>query len=848
MNRFKSILLASAAALTLFGAATETYAQPGKPSGVPSPTSSVEYYLPVQNAKYNKNIMSPQEFFGFEIGERLADWGDITRYVEYLADKSNRVSVKKFGFTFERRQFMQVCITSPSNQRNLDKIRKDHLKVLDPTQSDKIDLEKMPLIVNLCGNIHGNEISGSQALLPIMFYYAAVDDKAVADMLENTIIVFTPGQNPDGLSRFAMWVNSTSSINHFVDRSSREYSEVGPSSRFNHYWMDTNRDWLTAQFPEGQNLVKMYEYWMPNVLLDLHEMGGFRNGLYYFSPGDPNRTYKYIPQENQDLTKAISQTTGRYLDSIGVANYTGRGYDDFFIGKGACYGDIQGSVCILHELSSTRGHIRDFEKHGIHNFGETVRWHSLAAVAVLNGSIENAKALKEYQKNFYVNAAKAAATDPGKGYLFDARGNRGIAFNFIENLLLHEIDVYPVKGQEGKYFVPFNQKHYYKIKGIFEDITEYQDDKFYDISTWSPARAYNLNYEVVAEAPSVDKQITEAVFPQGAVKGGVSTIGYAFAPAEYYTPYMIAALQKKGVNLQVAKAPFAYKHKASKIDVTMPAGTIIVPVEGQIFSGQELFNFVDELAKKCAVDVIGLQTEKRKGFNIAEVDRVPVRKTRTALITDTGAPTQQGAIWYMLDYRFAMNHSLVDFKKFNGKEFKIDNYDAIIFAGNVNGQFEGESSTRLTNWIENGGTLIMIGGSHYLVRRIGNDSVKGDVGKAENGKGGGVSGLVLNAEISHDSPLTWGYDQDNIDVFQNNSTVWSVDNGAEVVMKYASEPYRSGYVTKEQLAKFAGSPIVATKRMGKGCIIYIHNDFTYRSYWFGTNHILTNAILFGNLI
>ena len=36
--------------------------------------------------------------------------------------------------------------------------------------------------------------------------------------------------------------------------------------------------------------------------------------------------------------------------------------------------------------------------------------------------------------------------------------------------------------------------------------------------------------------------------------------------------------------------------------------------------------------------------------------------------------------------------------------------------------------------------------------------------------------------------------------------------------------------------------------MGKGCIIYIHNDFTYRSYWFGTNHILTNAILFGNLI
>ncbi|MBR6269705.1 MAG: hypothetical protein IKR30_03935 [Bacteroidales bacterium] len=843
MNRFKSLILASAAVAMLFGAATESYAQPGKPSGVPSPASSVEYFLPTQNAKYNKNIQSPQEFFGFEIGERLADWGDITRYVEYLADKSNRVSVKKFGFTFERRQFMQVCITSPSNQRNLDKIRKDHLKVLDPTQSDKIDLEKMPLIVNLCGNIHGNEISGSQALLPIMFYYAAVDDKAVADMLENTIIVFTPGQNPDGLSRFAMWVNSTSSINHFVDRSSREYSEAGPSSRANHYWMDTNRDWLTAQFPEGQNLVKMYEYWMPNVLLDLHEMGASRNGLYYISPGDPDRTYKYIPQENQDLTKEIGKTTGKYLDSIGVAYYTGRGYDDFFIGKGACYGDIQGSVCILHELSSTRGHVRDFEKYGVHNFGETVRWHSLAACGVLNGSIANAKALKEYQKNFYVNAAKAAAADPGKGYLFDARGNKGIAFNFLENLLLHEIDVYPVKGQEGKYFVPFGQQHYYKIKGIFEDIdvSEYKSSHFYDISTWSPARAYNLNFEVVAEAPVVDKKITEVVFPQGAVKGGASTIGYAFAPAEYYTPYMIAALQKKGVNLQVATAPFAYKNKASKIDITMPAGTIVIPAEGQIFSGQDLFNFLDELAKKCGVDVVGFQAKKPKDFSLAEVNRVPVRNTRTALITDTGASQQQGSIWYLLDYRYAMNHSLVDFKTFNRKEFKMDKYDAIVFCGNINSQLDAEANTNLTNWVENGGTLIMVGGSHYLVRRIGNDSVKGETGE-------GISGLVLSAEINHDSPLTWGYDQDNIDVFQNNATVWSVDNGAEVVMKYAAEPYRSGYVSKENLEKLAGSPIVATKRMGKGCIIYIHNDFTYRSYWFGTNHILTNAILFGNLI
>ena len=529
MISFRHLFSLAAGLLPLLLSAPQASAQPGKLPAQPSPASSVEYYLPVSGAQYNPDILPPQAFLGFELDERLADWGDVTRYVDYLAGASDRVSVERFGYTFERRQFLQVCITSPANQRRLEEIRREHLKVTDAAVSGQLDLDRMPLVVDLRATIHGNEISGAQALLAVLFFYAAAEDTAVREMLEHTVLLVVPAQNPDGMSRFATWVNANASVNHFLDNQAREYHEASPSSRANHYWMDTNRDWLTAQYPEGRNLVTMYERWMPNVLLDLHEMGSSRNGLYYVSPGDPNRTYRYVPQENQDLTRTIGETTRHYLDSIGVPYFTGRGYDDFFIGKGACYGDIQGSVCILHELSSPRGHLRDFGETGVHSFGETVRWHGLAAAGVLNAAVANAGALKDYQRRFYQEAARAAEADPAAGYVFDARGNRGIAFKFLENLLLHEIEVFPVQGGEGQYFVPFRQKHYYKIKGIFEDITEFMDDKFYDISTWSPARGYNLRYETVAVAPAVGESVTEVVLPAGRVAGGESPLGYTFA-------------------------------------------------------------------------------------------------------------------------------------------------------------------------------------------------------------------------------------------------------------------------------------------------------------------------------
>ena len=146
---------------------------------------------------------------------------------------------------------------------------------------------------------------------------------------------------------------------------------------------------------------------------------------------------------------------------------------------------------------------------------------------------------------------------------------------------------------------------------------------------------------------------------------------------------------------------------------------------------------------------------------------------------------------------------------------------------------------RLAGWVEAGGTLMLCGEAHKVSGMIGDDSISPETGR-------GVSGLVLQAEMVPDSPLFWGYHQPGIDVFKGNATVWTVAPDAQVLLRYASEPYRSGYVTPENLALFAGAPLVAGKHQGSGYILYIQEDFAYRAYWLGTNAILANALLFGD--
>jgi len=805
----------------------------------------VSGYLPFGDVEYNPSIRTPADFLGYDLDERIPDWSDVLRYLEYLAQASDRACLKTFGKTFEQRPFVQLVLTAPQNQARLEALRQAHLAMLDPARSAGADLGDMPLFVNLGGSVHGNEISGHLAMILLAYHYAAATDVRTRQALSRMVLVITPGFNPDGICRYAEWINANSSLHHFPDSQQREEREAAPSSRSNHYWMDSNRDWLTAQYPEGQNFVRMYEYWMPHVLLDAHEQRGTRN-LFYFSPGDANRTYAYIPQKNQDLTLAISRYTEKAIQSFGIPYLTRSGYDDFFIGKGACYGDIQGSVCILHEATASNGHIRSNAER-TWTLAETIRWQAYAAQGVVDGALAHKQELLEYQRDFYIDAAKAAAQDAAGGYVFNARGDRAVAWHFVENLQLHDIDVYRISGETDRYYVPFRQRHYYKIKGIFEDITEYADSVFYDISTWSPARAYGLDFALqdAPEATGMEK-ITTHPFPAGQLVGlqeGALPESFAFRPGAYYSPWLMADLQQRGIRLEVVTEPFSYPlppvtRKSRKAPLAFCAGTVLVPLEGQPVAAPDLVALLREDAARSAVDLTALYPgDGKKGFRPDGLARTPVRTPRTAIVTGNAQP--QGSLWHMLDARFGMVHSLVEPGIITGRNADLDRYNAIILsmsAPSGNPDFYAN----LRAWIEKGGTLILFRGARSAGEALGIPTPKAHIGN-------GIKGSVLHADVCRESPLTWGYAKE-LDLYKHTATAWEVVPGLEVQLAWSQDPYRSGCVSRKNLARIAGTPAVVTARLGKGAVVYFQEEINFRSYWFASNHLLTNALYFGDLL
>jgi murein tripeptide amidase MpaA len=210
--------------------------------------TDLSYYLS-QDITYDQSIPTPESVIGHQVGEWHITHDKLVYYMQTLAKASNRISIENRGTTFEDRPLLLLTITSPENQKNLESIRQDHIA---STENNTVNTSDMPIVVYQGFSIHGNEPSGSNAALLAAYHLAAAQSQDVNNLLENTVILFDPSLNPDGLQRFAYWANTNKNKNLNPDPNDREYDEAWPVGRTNHYWFDMNRDWLPVQLPESR--------------------------------------------------------------------------------------------------------------------------------------------------------------------------------------------------------------------------------------------------------------------------------------------------------------------------------------------------------------------------------------------------------------------------------------------------------------------------------------------------------------------------------------------------------------------------------------------------------------------
>jgi hypothetical protein len=599
----------------------------------------LSYYLP-DRVKLNPAIPTPKAIIGHEVGEWHITHDRLVNYMEVLAKASDRISMEITGYTHEARPIVLLTITSPQNHQNLESIRKQHFQLTDAKTSDQLNTQAMPAVFYIGHSIHGNEPSGSNAALLTAYYLAAAQGPEIDEYLKNTIILFDPSFNPDGLQRFSSWVNSRKSKQVSADPSDMEHNEPWPTGRSNHYWFDLNRDWLVAQQPESQARLKKFHAWKPNVLTDHHEMG--TNATFFFQPGVPSRVHPLTPEKNQELTRKIGTYHSKALDEIGSLYFTQESYDDFYYGKGSTFPDAQGAIGILFEQGSSRGHAQE-SINGVVTFPFTIRNQFTTALSTLKAVNEMRVELLNYQRDFFKNASADAAKDPVKAILFGSK-DKARALHMAEMIGRHNIEIYKPKTSqtingksfdvESSFLVPFTQSQYKLLKSMFEKRTQFQDSIFYDISSWTMPLAYGVEYEELKAAPVLGDRITDFTQPQGKLINEKNELPYAyvFEGTSYYAHRALNRFLQMNIRVKVATEPF-YHANGKRFE----RGSILIPIAGQENYSNSIDYIIKEITKLDGIDVYAFSTGlDYKGVSLGSSSFQIIRKPEIALVVGEG--------------------------------------------------------------------------------------------------------------------------------------------------------------------------------------------------------------------
>ncbi|WP_037319820.1 M14 family metallopeptidase [Salegentibacter sp. Hel_I_6] len=813
---------------------------------------SLEYYLP-QDVSYNDDIPKPQEIIGYIPGEWHVTHDLLLNYMRELARVSPRISIENRGSTYEGRPLILLTITAEENHDNLEEIRKNHL-ALTQENASSFNTEEMPIVVNQGFSIHGNEASGSNAALLAAYYLAAAQGEEIEELLQNTIILFDPAFNPDGLQRFAYWANTNKSKNINPDPQDREYSEVWPGGRTNHYWFDMNRDWLPVQLPESQARLETFHKWMPNILTDHHEMGS--NSSFFFQPGIPSRTHPLTPAINQELTREIGTYHAAAFDELGSFYYTEEDYDDFYYGKGSTFPDINGSIGILFEQGSSRGHAQETDN-GILTFPFTIRNQFTAALSTLEAAKNMREKILNYQRDFYKNARNAAENG---AYVFGSEKDASSAYELAKILEKHKIEIHKLEEdlkKDGKnfkrnsaYLVPKNQRQHRLVKAMFERRTEFEDSLFYDISAWTLPLAFNLDFSEDIRMRNAGEKIESLEKPE-VEPLEKSSYAYIMEWHDFYAPKALNMLMEKGLRTKVGMQPFSLESKEYDY------GTILIPVQNQELDADEMYQFLQKVSQESNVQIEAIGTGLTKGINLGSNQFRALEPAKVALIVGEGiTPYDAGEIWHLFDQRYDMKITKLDTRRFSRAD--LSRYTDIILPNSWGSALGNGDIEKLKEWVKDGGTLIGYrNAARFFEREDFMDlSIKKDSLVAENisfeqqrdFRGAqGIGGAIFEANIDLSHPVNFGYTSEKLPLFRNTTIFVEADKQSyNNPIQYTENPLLSGYISEPRLDSIAGTVPFKHTGMGRGNVILFTDNTNFRAFWFGTNKLLMNAIFFGD--
>ncbi len=822
-------------------------------------------YLPA-NTTYNSQITTPTQALGAEVGEWHVRHDQLANYMQVLAKQSDRVSLIETGRTHENRPLYLLAISSADNQQNLANIQAKHIKNLGKSTD-----ENDPLIIWMGYSVHGDEPSGSNAALLVAYYLAAGQSELVDQLLKNNVVLLDPSVNPDGLSRFAQWANMHKGKNLVADPQHREHQHGWPSGRTNHYWFDLNRDWLLLTHPESRARINQFHQWRPHVLTDFHEMG--TNSTYFFQPGIASRKNPWTPLKNVELTGALGDFHASALDKTKQLYFTEESFDDFYYGKGSTYPDAHGSVGILFEQASSRGHLQD-SVHGPLSFPATIQNQVTTSLSTFAGALANKQALLDYQIEFAKQTASLIKDDELAGYLLTEKQDKSRFAKLLSILTAHNISYQSlrkdVKLDDQTFdpltslFVPLNQPQYRLIKSLFSTRQSFDDNTFYDVSNWNMALAFNIDFKEVKKRawrkmPVSEQPIDLSQPVQPAIDA--NAYAYAFSWQDYQAPKLLQRLLAKKVKVKLSGE--AFYAQTTQGGISFDAGSVIIPTA--LTQPAELLAILAEANQQIDIPIHSVTSGlTRQGIDFGSRKMLNLSQPNVLLVGGKGTSQYEiGEIWHYFDQHLDMPVSITDLALLSSLD--LTHYTHMIWA---QGNYKNLSKTaidKLDNWVKTGGVLIgqksaanWFADNNWLEAEFKSkkdieqtfDTASMSYGDRERlSAKQRIAGAVFKTDLDLSHPLAFGFTSKTLPMFRNSAMVMRKPGKPFVtVASYTQTPLMAGYTATELQQLLAGSAAVVAHNVGKGKVIAFAGNVNFRGVWYGTSRLMSNAVFMSQFI
>ncbi len=234
-----------------------------------------------------QTIPSPEAFFGHKIGAdtKLARWDKLVDYFRLMGTSSDRIVLQELGKTTNGNTFVLLVISSPANLRGIEAYKKINRRIFDPRLVASEDearslVREGKLFVLVSCSMHASEVGATQMSPEAVYRLATDDSPEIRKILDNVVFLLIPCLNPDGEIMVTDWYNKTLGTPY----------EDAPLPWLYHPYTghDNNRDaYMFTQIETRLIGQVLYKDWLPEVWLDMHQMGSGGARIFVMPAMDP---------------------------------------------------------------------------------------------------------------------------------------------------------------------------------------------------------------------------------------------------------------------------------------------------------------------------------------------------------------------------------------------------------------------------------------------------------------------------------------------------------------------------------------------------------------------------------